>query len=55
MDAFGVDTVELGRAFCKEDTEWKDWILPDGTPCKVPCFIKLMEKEEDWFLLIATE
>jgi uroporphyrinogen decarboxylase len=35
---FGVDTIELGRAFACEETDWADWELPDGTPCKVPAW-----------------
>src|SRR5258707_11458399 len=27
---FGVDTIELGRAFALEDKYWADWVLPDG-------------------------
>lgn len=30
---FGVDTVELSRAFAFDDKQWTDWTLPDGTPC----------------------
>ncbi len=35
---FHADTVELGRAFALEDTDWADWVLPDGTPCSVPAW-----------------
>ena len=31
---FKVDTVEMGRGFSLADEDWKDWILPDGTPCQ---------------------
>jgi uroporphyrinogen decarboxylase len=36
LDLFGVDTIELGRAFALEEEHWADWVLPDGSPCKVP-------------------
>ncbi len=36
LDWAGADTIELGRAFCREDRWWADWVLPDGTPCKMP-------------------
>lgn len=36
LDLFGVDTIELGRAFALEDKWWADWVLPDGTPCQMP-------------------
>jgi uroporphyrinogen decarboxylase len=32
----GADAVELGRGFCRDEKWWADWILPDGTPCKMP-------------------
>ncbi len=35
---FAVDTIELGRAFAREETEWVDWELPDGTPCRIPAW-----------------
>ena len=51
LDAFGVDTVEMGRGFLIDDDEWMDWVLPDGTPCKVPAFLNLEKRGEDWHLL----
>lgn len=36
LDRFGVDTIELGRAFALTDDCWADWTLPDGTPCQMP-------------------
>jgi len=38
LDLFGVDTIELGRAFAVQDKDWADWVLPDGTPCQVPAW-----------------
>ena len=35
IDSFGVDTVEMGRGFLTEEKDWKDWVLPDGTDCKI--------------------
>ena len=40
LDRFGVDTVELGRGFALKPEDWRDWVLPDGTPCKIPAFIE---------------
>jgi uroporphyrinogen decarboxylase len=51
MDALGLDVVELGRAFMLEERDWKDWILPDGTPCKIPAYTNLQKRGEDWYLL----
>jgi uroporphyrinogen decarboxylase len=38
LQRFGVDTIELGRAFAHRDEDWADWTLPDGTPCKMPAW-----------------
>src|ERR1043165_4266890 len=40
LQLFGVETIELGRAFCLEDKHWTDWVLPDGTPCLMPVWAK---------------
>ncbi len=50
LDRFGVDTVELGRGFARDDSYWADWELPDGTPCKVPAFINLGREGDDWHI-----
>ncbi|MFC1526854.1 uroporphyrinogen decarboxylase family protein [Candidatus Latescibacterota bacterium] len=52
-DAVGADAVELGRAFMTGDGEWKDWQLPDGTPCKIPAYVELERRGGDWYLLGA--
>jgi uroporphyrinogen decarboxylase len=51
LDAFGADVIELGRGFLKSDSEWVDWVLPDGTPCKIPAFLNIQRRGEDWVLL----
>jgi len=53
LDLFGVDTIELGRAFMfmTDDAHWKAWTLPDGTPCKIPKHINLEKRGDDWLLL----
>jgi len=33
---FGVDAIDLGRAWGDRREDWKDWTLPDGSPAKVP-------------------
>jgi uroporphyrinogen decarboxylase len=38
LDRFGIDTIELGRAFCLDDADWCDWTLPNGRPCQMPAF-----------------
>ena len=51
LDAVGADVVELGRAFMRDETDWQDWVLPDGTPCKIPSFINIERRGDDWYLL----
>ena len=51
LDALNIDVIEMGRGFLTEDSDWNDWILPDGTPCKIPGYINLEKKGEDWYLL----
>ena len=50
LDAFGVDVIELGRGFSLEDADWKEWVLPDGTPCKIPAYINVEKRDADWYL-----
>jgi len=48
LDRFGVDTIELGRGFGLATQDWRDWVLPDGTPCKIPAFIRPVRVGGDW-------
>ena len=50
LDRFQVDTIELGRGFAHESDDWRDWILPDGTPCKIPAFINPVKVNGDWHI-----
>ncbi|MGD9346032.1 MAG: uroporphyrinogen decarboxylase family protein [Candidatus Aminicenantes bacterium] len=51
LDRFGVDTIEMGRGFLKEEKDWKEWILPDGTACLIPYYIHLEKRGDDWAVL----
>ncbi len=51
LDALGCDTVELGRAFHLDEDQWRDWTLPDGTPCRIPDYIHVEQRGDDWYLL----
>ena len=50
LQRFQVDTIELGRAFAREDEHWVDWVLPDGTPCLLPAWVKAEREKGDWML-----
>ena len=45
---FDVDTIEMGRGFAFGPDDWHDWQLPDGTPCKIPAFIRPEKVAGDW-------
>ncbi len=47
---FRVDTVELGRAFAREDRWWTEWTLPDGTPCLMPVWAKPDREAGEWVI-----
>jgi len=54
LQLFGVDTIELGRAFALEDRHWRDWRLPDGTPCQMPAWVNLRREPGRWVILSAS-
>ncbi len=51
LDFVGADVIEMGRGFLLEEKDWCDWILPDGTPCKIPYYVNVEQRDEDWYLL----
>jgi uroporphyrinogen decarboxylase len=50
LERFGIDTIELGRAFALEDADWADWVLPDGTPCQLPRWVNPRREEGQWVI-----
>jgi uroporphyrinogen decarboxylase len=50
LDRFGVDVIEMGRGFAHGPDDWRDWVLPDGTPCKIPAFIEPVRVNGDWHI-----
>ena len=50
LDMFQVDTIELGRGFCHDDKWWADWVLPDGTPCQMPVWVKPVREKDRWVI-----
>lgn len=51
LDWAGSDVIELGRAYMMDDEDWQDWELPDGSPCKIPGYIRFERKGGDQYLL----
>ncbi|MCD6304017.1 MAG: methyltransferase [Planctomycetes bacterium] len=50
LDRFGVDTIELGRGFSRDEADWAEWVLPDGTPCLVPAWSVPRREDGRWVL-----
>lgn len=50
LDLFGVDTIELGRQFALDEGDWTDWVLPDGTPCQVPVWVRPERADGKWLI-----
>ncbi len=51
LDMFNVDTIELGRGFALQDKDWKNWQLPNGTPCLIPAWCFPQKMDADWVLV----
>ncbi len=54
LDRFGIDTIELGRAFALEDKDWAEWTLPDGSPCLMPKWVNPERGEAEWIIRSVT-
>jgi len=54
LQRFGVDAIELGRGFCREDRFWKPWRLPDGSDCLIPVWVDVRQQAGDWVLHSST-
>jgi uroporphyrinogen decarboxylase len=50
LQRFRVDTIELGRVFAQEDEYWHEWVLPNGTPCQIPIWIKPERDGARWII-----
>ena len=54
LKRFAVDTIELGRGFACADTDWADWVLPDGTACQMPAWAAPRREQGQWVLRSKT-
>ncbi len=50
LERFNVDCIELGRGFCQDDSDWKPWILPNGTECFIPNWINPVSENGHWVI-----
>jgi uroporphyrinogen decarboxylase len=50
LELVGTDVIDLGRAWLTDASEWKDWILPDGSPAKIPGYVNFEPHEGGWIV-----
>jgi uroporphyrinogen decarboxylase len=50
LDCLGVDTIELGRGFARDESSWTAWTLPDGSACQVPAWCAPERQPGRWVL-----
>ena len=48
LERFGVDTIDMGRGFALTEGSWADWVLPDGTACKIPAWALPQKEDGKW-------
>lgn len=46
LDRFNIDAINAGRDFAPGN--WKDWTLPDGSPCQIPAYMDFRRDNGDW-------
>ena len=51
LERFDVDTIGMGLGFLPKEEDWKEWILPDGTPCLIPDYLNIKKRGKDWVAL----
>jgi uroporphyrinogen decarboxylase len=44
----------MSRGFALEDRDWQNWVLPYGSPCQIPVWIKLERQANRWVLFSKT-
>jgi uroporphyrinogen decarboxylase len=50
LDLFEVDIVDLNNSFGRRPEKWRDWILPDGSPGKMPVSSYPVWENGEWVL-----
>jgi uroporphyrinogen decarboxylase len=46
LDRFGVDVIDLGRAFNTADEDWRDVVLPSGAAARYPAWFHPVARED---------
>jgi uroporphyrinogen decarboxylase len=50
LDYFRIDSIDLGRTFNTKDSQWYDYILPNGRPAQQPVWFRPVKQEDGSFL-----
>jgi len=50
LDLFDIDTFQLGCDFDKYPEYWRDWVLEDGTACKIPASANVKKTSDGAFI-----
>ncbi len=53
LERFRIDAINAGRAFNPDG--WKEWVLPDGSPCQIPKHIDFRPDGQDWIAVDTEE
>ena len=53
-DRFHVDAIDAGQGFLEDASEWREWILNDGSTCVVPKYLHL-EIDDDSNVFLKNE
>jgi len=48
LDYIESDVVDLGRVWLEDESDWKDFTLPDGAPAKIPAYIDFVSRDGGW-------
>jgi len=55
LDRFGVDVLDIGRAFNTEDTDWYDVRLPDGSEGQYPAWFHPVRQPDGSWIAFAED
>jgi uroporphyrinogen decarboxylase len=51
LERFQVDVVDLARVYADDPKDWIDWELPDGSPAKIPAWLRIEQQGKEWVVL----
>ena len=51
MNMFHIDIIDAGQAFLKDEENWKEWILNDGSKCLIPKYLNVEIDRQSTVLL----